>query len=542
MIRARVHAWLFVLALAASTVALAGCASSRTPTAAPAATPASAPEAAPDLPGAGASAPRAARAATTDPPRSERERLLEMFARGYFPGRSGQVFLVAREGDVITDRDPNYGFMHGSPWDYDTHIPFLLHGTPFVRAGRSAMPVHQQDMAPTLGALLDMAPLATMTGRVLESALDRAAGRPRVIVLFVLDGVRADYLERYADLMPTLSGWARQGAWFTEARVNYLPTLTSVGHATVGTGADPRVHGLAANNLFNRVTGKPQPAYDGLDPRELMALTLADAWNLATDGRAIIVGQGGAIRATAGLVGQGACLINGRPVIAASYSTRDGGWETNPTCYRLPDYLQAINGRALWEAAGGRWMGHDVGNPSSFRYSGLFQRLEGEALMAVATNEAFGADEVTDLLLVNMKGPDYVGHAFGPDSAELKETLAEMDRQMTRVMETIERKAGANRTVVAVTADHGMPAEPPPGRRHYNHDIVALIHGRFDPEGKALVQYYGDTANGQIYLDTARLGSLGFSLNDVARFLEAQDFIVAAFTEDEVRRASAARR
>ena len=118
----------------------------------------------------------------------------------------------------------------------------------------------------------------------------------------------------------------------------------------MGTGTDPRVHGLAANNLFNKVTGKAQPAYDGLDPRELMALTLADVWNLTTDGRAIIVGQGGAIRATAGLVGRGACLVNGRRVIAASYSTRDGGWETNPECYRMPEYLKAINGEELLEA------------------------------------------------------------------------------------------------------------------------------------------------------------------------------------------------
>ena len=45
-----------------------------------------------------------------------------------------------------------------------------------------------------------------------------------------------------------------------------------------------------------RVTGQSQQAYVQLDPRELMALTLADVWNLTTDGRATIIGQGGAIR------------------------------------------------------------------------------------------------------------------------------------------------------------------------------------------------------------------------------------------------------
>ena len=60
---------------------------------------------------------------------------LDQFARGYFPGRSGQVFLVSREGDFVVDRDPLYAFMHGSPWEYDTHIPLLFHGAPFIKPG-----------------------------------------------------------------------------------------------------------------------------------------------------------------------------------------------------------------------------------------------------------------------------------------------------------------------------------------------------------------------------------------------------------------------
>ena len=121
-----------------------------------------------------------------------------------------------------------------------------------------------------------------------------------------------------------------------------LPTVTGVGHANIGTGSEPRFHGIVVNNLFNRATGKSQEAYDQLDTRELMALTLADQWNLATDGKAVIIGQGGAIRATAGLVGRGACLISGKKIIAASYGGADGGWETNPTCYTMPDALEAV--------------------------------------------------------------------------------------------------------------------------------------------------------------------------------------------------------
>ena len=104
-----------------------------------------------------------------------------------------------------------------------------------------------------------------------------------------------------------------------------LPTVTGVGHATIGTGSDPLFHGITVNNLFNRATGKPQPAYANLDPQELMALTLGDSWNLATNGAAVIIGQGGAIRATAGLVGRGSCLVGAKKVMAASYGGSDGG-------------------------------------------------------------------------------------------------------------------------------------------------------------------------------------------------------------------------
>jgi hypothetical protein len=39
-----------------------------------------------------------------------------------------------------------------------------------------------------------------------------------------------------------------------------------------------------------------------------MALTLADAWNIRTNGRAVIVGQGSAPRAAIPLAGYGGCL------------------------------------------------------------------------------------------------------------------------------------------------------------------------------------------------------------------------------------------
>jgi predicted AlkP superfamily pyrophosphatase or phosphodiesterase len=466
---------------------------------------------------------------------AQRQDFLERFARGYYPGHSGQIFLVPREGDFITVHDPSYAFTHGSAWSYDSRIPILFYGPPFIRQGEFDSPIAQQDISPTLAALLGTPPPSTTTGRAQRQVLQTVNAHPKIIALLVLDAMRADYFDRFADIMPTLSRLRREGAWFSRARINYLPTVTSVGHASIGTGTDPRFHGQASNNLFNAATGKPQQAYDKLDPHELMALTLADLWNLETEGRAVIVGQGGAIRAVAGLVGHGACMVGGKPVFVGSYAS-DGGWETNPSCYQLPDSLKTNNARPYWEAVGGKWMNHDISTPSKFRASSIFQRFEGDALVGVIEHEALGADDTTDLLLVNMKGPDYTAHAYGPDSGEIRETLAELDRQITRVITALDRKAGPGQTVIAITADHGMASEPTGGhRRIYWDEVVEAVHRKFDPVEKKIVRYYEDPANQQIYIDSARLRALGFSLKDVAAFLETLPYIQAAFTEDEVR-------
>ena len=176
--------------------------------------------------------------------------------------------------------------MHGSPWDYDTRIPILFYGAPFVRQGQSA----RAGVAAGHRAHAGRDHRRAARGRPIPAtccaqALAPGAGRPRVIALIVLDAMRADYFDTYADVMPTLSRMRREGAWFSEARATVAahrhrrrPRHYRHRHRS----AVPRHH---RQHLFNRVTGKSQPAYDALDPRELMALTLADIWNLATDGR-----------------------------------------------------------------------------------------------------------------------------------------------------------------------------------------------------------------------------------------------------------------
>ncbi len=463
-----------------------------------------------------------------------RQGFLEMFARAYFPGRTGQLLIVPREGDFITRPDPDVAYMHGSPWTYDVSIPLMFAG-PAVRTEVYSMPASQQDVAPTLAAALGVQMPRTATGRVLP-ILRTGTPPPRAVMLLVLDGMRRDYFDRYAGSMPTLASLRQRGAWFTQARVNFLPTNTAVGHSAISTGTDPAVHGITGVSVYDRVHRQRHNLFDGGMPQDLMALTLADVWQLATAGRAIILAQGSIDRAATPLAGHGACQLNGAPVVLASYDQQAGGWNTNPNCFRLPAYLKDRNARTLW-TADGEWMGHRIDSNASVRYSALFPAFEADAMTAMIEREPVGEDNVADLILLNYKGADFVGHKYGPDSNELQVTLGEMDRQLARMLSALEAKVG-NDYLLAVTADHGMPPEPSsPDRRHFAPSIVDLLHEKYDPEAKQLITSF-EPENGQIFVDEDRLSYLGLALRDLAHFLESQPFLFAVFTHEDVRLAA----
>jgi len=77
--------------------------------------------------------------------------------------------------------------------------------------------------------------------------------RPRLVVVIVVDQMRADYIERFHGRW---SGGLRrlvdQGAWFANAAYPYAATGTCPGHATVSTGVFPATHGIIGNTWWDR--------------------------------------------------------------------------------------------------------------------------------------------------------------------------------------------------------------------------------------------------------------------------------------------------
>ncbi|MBA2961465.1 MULTISPECIES: alkaline phosphatase family protein [Ramlibacter] len=83
--------------------------------------------------------------------------------RTWHPDVSGDVQYVLKQGWIATSNAAT----HGSPYPDDTHVPLLLWGPHWVRAGRVDTPVAPVDLAPTLARVLGLPPPPSSEGKPL---------------------------------------------------------------------------------------------------------------------------------------------------------------------------------------------------------------------------------------------------------------------------------------------------------------------------------------------------------------------------------------
>ena len=81
----------------------------------------------------------------------------------------------------------------------------------------------------------------------------QAGGPASLVVILVVDQMRADYLTTFA------SRWQRgfrtlldRGTQFTHAEYPYWSTITCAGHTSIATGTLPRTHGMVLNRWWDR--------------------------------------------------------------------------------------------------------------------------------------------------------------------------------------------------------------------------------------------------------------------------------------------------
>ena len=460
-----------------------------------------------------------------------RDHLLDLWAKTWRADRNERIVFVPAWGRIVSSLTSD----HGSPWDYDTHTPLILAG-PGVRPGRYTARVRSVDLMPTLSRLLGRPDDARLPGRVLTEALVPGAPRPRALLTVVLDQCGHDALAADLPHLPTLSKLAARGAWFTDCRVDYLPTITALFHCVLGTGQYPVVNGITSDKLFDPMQQKYRNAVDDGDPAPILVPTLMEQWHREQGGRPRVLAVSTAARATVELAGHATGEPPDRRMVAVWWDVPRERWATNARFYRLPASIADLTLERVFGTVPRRWLGHALDTPEARYLSPLMSTLVAETMVRLIESEKIGgAGGPTDLLHITFKDTDTAGHHHGNGSPEFREALRAADRALGRVIEALERLTGPDGLVVLVTADHGGLPEAlrQAGARVTEHDMEAYLRDEL-PVKSGGKPWLRNVVNPQVYLRPGGLASNGYTEDDVVRALERNPAIAAAFSGAEI--------
>jgi hypothetical protein len=372
---------------------------------------------------------------------------------------------------------------------------------------------------------------------------------PRLVLFVAVDQMRYDYLPRFASGFT--AGFRRlmqEGAVFTNAHLGHYPTVTAVGHSAMLTGAPPSISGIVGNDWYDRALKRNVTSVDdpgtrllgagpatGSSPHRLRVSTVGDELKMAHPGSRVI---------SVAHKDRSAILMGGRMADLALWWDSKTGAFVSSTWYapELPKWVSAFNaGRPAdawvgreWRAVGegGATLGKMPDVPGPAYYAALYGSAFGNELLvslaeAALESEKLGSRGTTDVLALSFSCNDAVGHDKGPHSAEIRDITVRTDLALGRLLDAIDRRVGLARTVVVLTADHGVAPLPEqmaqwkmPGGRFSRPDLEQAVTG-------ALEKAYGPgpwvegRAGSAIYLNRALIAERGLDPAAVERVTAA---------------------
>ncbi len=462
---------------------------------------------------------------------------------GTHPVRSGDLQMITPYPDYVAG-----GLTHATPFDHTQEVPLLMYGRGLVRSGTYDERATLTDVAPTAASMLEFDGFTAPDGRPLDEALLPPDERepPKLLVTLIWDSAGADLLERWSSSWPFLHELARDGAWFTNAELRSAPANTPPSHATIGTGAYPRHHGMVDEYIW--VNGKLQkPNAEG--PTFMKLPTLADTYDVAM-GNEPIVGGAASLSAHLMMMGHGLAWPGGDDDIGIAREreyAETGGDDTADAWgltegmrpyFRLPEWVNDDSIDASLEAAkialdqrdgslDGLWQGHSIEQLAAGFNSPARSPYQTTLFEELVKREGFGRDRVPDLLYLNYKVIDSLGHQFSADGAEMADAIAIQDDELRRFVQFLNDVVGRGEWAMILTADHGMQRDPA-ATGAFLIDIERLsaaVEGAFG--GTQARPVILKTRPTQMWLDMKLLEGQGYTVEQVAEF-------IAGLTQNDV--------
>jgi predicted AlkP superfamily pyrophosphatase or phosphodiesterase len=405
--------------------------------------------------------------------------------------------------------------------------------------------------------------------------------RPKLVVFIVADQMRADYVVRYKGLLQHgLKRLTTEGAWYTKAAYPYSITVTCAGHTTIGTGSLPYKHGMIANGWYDRASAKAvtcnaDPTSTDLSygaikgtgdsARNMMVPTLAEVMMDSLKSRVATMSV--KARSAIGLAGhkgdfvtwfgdsnawETSSVYTPAPIgwfvtyLKDHPANEDAGktWErTLPVDrYQGDDDAPGEHGAGGWTATFPHPMGA-AGDPAYYAHllqsPYMDEQLEGMAEAAVDQMK-LGTEDRTDFLGVSFSSLDVVGHSYGPRSHEIQDMVVRLDITVGKLLDYLDKKVGAGKYVVAMTADHGvagLPEQNPAGGRQSGAALRAALEAAMQPAFGGDGSYVAAVSYGDIYFKPGiyeRLKGDAATLKAVKRAATAQPGIARVFTSEEL--------
>ena len=341
-----------------------------------------------------------------------------------------------------------------------------------------------------------------------EVAQAAAPARPKLVVMLVVDQMRADYVDKFrGQWAGGLKRLVEEGAWFRDAAYPYAETETCVGHSTISTGAFPATHGMISNEWWDReqqknVTCTSDPNVKNVGYAGASVKGGDSAWRMLVpafaDELKYQAGAGTRV-VTFSLKARASITLGGHQGDAVTwFDPAVGAWTTSSAYPVVPfveqyakvhpvagDYGKTwaplLPNSAYWyeETATGAIppQGFGVAFPHSLRgkpdstgpdavfYSQWQTSPFADTYLAQMAEDAMGKLGLgkaggTDYLGVSFSSVDYVGHAFGPWSWEIQDILVRLDKDLGQFFAQLDKKVGRSNYIVAFTADHGVVPIP----------------------------------------------------------------------------------
>lgn len=331
--------------------------------------------------------------------------------------------------------------------------------------------------------------------------------KPKLVVGIVVDQMRQEYLYRFENKFGP-QGFKRlmnEGFILKNAHYNYVPTETGPGHASIYTGATPAIHGVIANEWYDRKIKKNVNCVEdtlyravGTDvgglvsPWRMLSTTITDELKFSTQKNAKVIGVAlkdrGAVLPT-GHLPDGAYWYDnktGAMITSTYYKQQLPEWVVNFNQKKLPDaylnqewntllpinqYVESGSDDSPYE---GKWSGKAKPTfPYNFAelrkkmgvYSLLTMTPWGNNLVAdfakaALLGESLGKDDITDFLAISFSSTDIIGHAMGPNSVEIQDTYLRLDKTIEELLVFLDKEVGKGAYTVFLTADHAVAEVP----------------------------------------------------------------------------------